>query len=230
MRKSILMVSALMLLMACGSKKSGSDDVAAADSTSVKDTTAVADSVQAVADEATADDEDAIDELVFAPDLKNDKPLNLSDVKDDVEKYIPYWNEDDVYQEDEEEGEIRYNLNLGYDRPLQNLFQPLPGTPANKKEVGRVILIDLNGDKHTDALVCLGRYGVNKDLYYDAYLWDKDYCFFTLVENFREIPNPGIDKKTSNITSHIGSDREIWLWKGKDKTKIEKRVETRERN
>ena len=185
--------------------------------------------METVADEAT-DEDDAIDELVFAPDLKNDKPLNLSDVKDDVEKYIPYWNEDDVYQEDEEEGEIRYNLNLGYDRPLQNLFQPLPGTPANKKEVGRVILIDLNGDKHTDALVCLGRYGVNKDLYYDAYLWDKDYCFFTLVENFREIPNPGIYKKTSNITSHIGSDREIWLWKGKDKTKIEKRVETRERN
>ena len=218
MRKSILLASALMLLIACGGKKTSGDDAAVADSTDAK-ATAVTDSV-----------ETAIDELVFAPDLKNDKPLNLSDVKDDVEKYIPYWNEDDVYQEDEEEGEIRYNLNLGYDRPLQNLFQPLPGTPANKKEVGRVILIDLNGDKHTDALVCLGRYGVNKDLYYDAYLWDKDYCFFTLVENFREIPNPGIDKKTSNITSHIGSDREIWLWKGKDKTKIEKRVETRERN
>ena len=228
MRKSILLASALMLLMACGGKKTSGDDAAVADSANVQ-ATAVADSVATVADEAT-DEDDAIDELVFAPDLKNDKPLNLSDVKDDVEKYIPYWNEDDVYQEDEEEGEIRYNLNLGYDRPLQNLFQPLPGTPANKKEVGRVILIDLNGDKHTDALVCLGRYGVNKDLYYDAYLWDKDYCFFTLVENFREIPNPGIDKKTSNITSHIGSDREIWLWKGKDKTKIEKRVETRERN
>ena len=228
MRKSILLASALMLLVACGGKKTSGDDAAVADSTDAK-ATAVTDSVETVADEAT-DEDDAIDELVFAPDLKNDKPLNLSDVKDDVEKYIPYWNEDDVYQEDEEEGEIRYNLNLGYDRPLQNLFQPLPGTPANKKEVGRVILIDLNGDKHTDALVCLGRYGVNKDLYYDAYLWDKDYCFFTLVENFREIPNPGIDKKTSNITSHIGSDREIWLWKGKDKTKIEKRVETRERN
>ena len=228
MRKSFLLASALMLLIACGGKKTSSDDAAVADSANVQ-ATAVADSVATVADEAT-DEDDAIDELVFAPDLKNDKPLNLSDVKDDVEKYIPYWNEDDVYQEDEEEGEIRYNLNLGYDRPLQNLFQPLPGTPANKKEVGRVILIDLNGDKHTDALVCLGRYGVNKDLYYDAYLWDKDYCFFTLVENFREIPNPGIDKKTSNITSHIGSDREIWLWKGKDKTKIEKRVETRERN
>ena len=228
MRKSILIVSALMLLVACGGKKTNGEEAAVSDSTNVNDTTAVADSVKAVADEAT--DEDDIDELVFTPDLKNDKPLNLSDVKDDVEKYIPYWNEDDVYQEDEEEGEIRYNLNLGYDRPLQNLFQPLPGTPANKKEVGRVILIDLNGDNHTDMLVCLGRYGVNKDFYYDAYLWDKDYCFFTIVENFREIPNPGIDKKTSNITSHIGSDREIWLWKGKDKTKIEKRVETRERN
>ena len=227
MKKGILMVSAL-LLMACGGKKTSGDE-AAADSTNVQ-ATAVADSVKTVAEEAAADDDDEMDELVFAPDLKNDKPLNLSDVKDDVEKYIPYWNEDDVYQENEEEGEIRYNLNLGYDRALQNLFQSLPGTPANKKEVGRVILIDLNGDKHTDMLVCLGRYGVNKDLYYDAYLWDKSYCYFTLVENFREIPNPGIDKKTSNITSHIGSDREIWLWKGKDKTKIEKKVETSERD
>ena len=228
MRKSILLASALMLLIACGGKKTSSDDAAVADSANVQ-ATAVADSVATVADEAT-DDEDAIDELVFAPDLKNDKPLNLSDVKDDVEKYIPYWNEDDVYQEDEEEGVVRYNLNLGYDRPLQQLFQDLPGTPANKKEVGRVILIDLNKDGHTDALVCLGRYGVNKDLYFDAYLWDHDYDVFNRVENFREIPNPGIDKKTSNITSHIGSDREIWLWKGKDKTKIEKRVETQERD
>ena len=228
MRKSILLASALMLLIACGGKKTSGDDAAVADSTDAK-ATAVTDSVETVADEAT-DEDDAIDELVFAPDLKNDKPLNLSDVKDDVEKYIPYWNEDDVYQEDEEEGEIRYNLNLGYDRPLQQLFQPLPGTPADKKEVMRVILIDLNKDGHTDALVCLGRYGVNKDLYFDAYLWDHDYDVFNRVENFREIHNPGIDKKTSNITSHIGSDREIWLWKGKDKTKIEKRVETQERD
>ena len=134
MRKSILIVSALMLLVACGGKKASGDE-AAADSTSVKDTTAVADSVETVAAEASDYEDDAIDELVFAPDLKNDKPLNLSDVKDDVEKYIPYWNEEDVYQEDEEEGVIRYNLNLGYDRPLQQLFQTLPGTPANKNEV-----------------------------------------------------------------------------------------------
>jgi hypothetical protein len=228
MRKSILLASALMLLIACGGKKTSSDDAAVADSANVQ-ATAVADSVATVADEAT-DDEDTIDELVFAPDLKNDKPLNLSDVKDDVEKYIPYWNEDDVYQEDEEEGETRYQLSLGYDRPLQQLYQVLPGKPANKKEVGRAILIDLNKDGHTDALVCLGRYGVNKDLYFDAYLWDKDYDVFNRVDNFREIPNPGIDKKTSNITSHIGSDLEVWLWKGKNKNKIEKKLETREEN
>ena len=215
MRKSILIVSALMLLVACGGKKTSGDE-AAADSTNVQ-ATAVADSVKTVAEEATADDEDAIDELVFTPDVKNDKPLNLSDVKDDVEKYIPVWD-DTFYEEDEEEGVIRYNLSLGYDRPLQQLCQVLPGKPANKNEVGRVILIDLNKDSHTDALICLGRYGVNKDLYFDAYLWDENGGIFSRVKDFREIPNPGIDKKTSNITSHIGSDVEIWQWKGKNKT------------
>ena len=226
MRKSILIISALMLLVACGGQKTSADE-AAADSTGVKDTTAVADSVKTVAEEAT--DEDAIDELVFTPDLKNDKPLDLSDGKDEAAKYIPYWDET-FYEEDEEEGVVRYNLSLGYDRPLQQLCQVLPGKPANKNEVGRVVLFDVNKDGHIDALVCLGRYGVNKDLYYDAYLWDEEYYVFSRVENFREIPNPGIDKKTSNITSHIGSDREIWLWKGKNKTKIVKKVETSERN
>ena len=228
MRKSILLASALMLLMACGGKKTSGDDAAVADSTNVQ-ATAVADSVATVDDEAT-DDEDAIDELVFAPDLKSDKPLDLSDGKDGAAKYFPVWDEDIVYEEDEEEGVVRYQLSLGYDRPLQQLYQVLPGKPANKNEVGRTILIDLNKDGHTDALVCLGRYGVNKDLYFDAYLWDKDYDVFNRVDNFREIPNPGIDKKTSNITSHIGSDLEVWLWKGKNKNKIEKKLETREEN
>jgi hypothetical protein len=217
-----------MMLIACGSKKTNGGDAAVADSTNVQ-ATAVADSVSTVADEAT-DDEDTIDELVFAPDLKSDKPLDLSDGKDKAAKYFPVWDEDIVYEEDEEEGVVRYQLSLGYDRPLQQLYQVLPGKPADKKEVGRTILIDLNKDGHTDALVCLGRYGVNKDLYFDAYLWDKDYDVFNRVENFREIPNPGIDKKTSNITSHIGSDLEVWLWKGKNKNKIEKKLETREEN
>lgn len=228
MKKGILIVSALMLLMACGGKKTSGDDAAVADSTNVK-ATAVADSVQTVADEATAD-EAAIDELVFAPALDSDKPLDLSDGKDKAAKYFPVWDEDIVYEEDEEEGVVRYQLSLGYDRPLQQLYEELPGKPANKKEVGRVVLIDLNKDGHTDALICLGRYGVNKNLYFDAYLWDNEYCNFARVENFREIPNPGIDKKTSDITSHIGSDIEVWLWKGKSKNKIEKKVETREQN
>ena len=229
MRKSILIVFALMLLMACGGKKTSDDDAAVADSTDVK-ATAVADSVKTVAEETIDDEDDGIDELVFTPGLDDDKPFDLSDGKDKAAKYFPVWDEDIVYEEDEEEGVIRYQLSLGYDRPLQQLYEELPGKPANKKEVGRVVLIDLNKDGHTDALICLGRYGVNEDLYFDAYLWDTDGDIFARVENFREIPNPGIDKKTSNITSHIGSDREIWLWKGKNKNRIEKRLETKEQN
>lgn len=154
--------------------------------------------------------------------------MDLSDGKDKTSKYFPVWDEDIVYEEDEEEGVVRYQLSLGYDMPLQQLYEKLPGKPANKKEVGRVVLIDLNKDGHTDALVCLGRYGVNEDLYFDAYLWDESGDVFALVKDYRQIPNPGIDKKTSDITSHIGSDREIWLWKGKNK--IEKRLETTEQN
>lgn len=223
--KKIFIVSALMLLVACGGKKTSGEE-AVADSTDVK-ATAVADSVQTDAEEVT--DEDAIDELVFTPNLESDKALDLSDGKDEAAKYIPVWDET-FYEEDEEEGVIRYNLSLGYDRPLQQLYEKLRGKPANKKEVGRVVLIDLNKDGYTDALVCLGRYGVNKDLYFDAYLWDEPNGVFALVENFRQIPNPGIDKKTSDITSHIGSDLEIWFWKGKNRTKIEKKLETSERN
>ena len=229
MRKSIMIVSALMLLVACGGKKTGGD-AAVADSTNTE-ATAVADStnVEVAADADEATDEDNVDDLTFVPDLKSDKALDLSDGKDEAAKYIPVWDES-FYEEDEEEGVIRYNLSLGYDRPLQQLYEVLPGKPANKNEVGRVILIDLNGNGHTDALVCLGRYGVNENLYFDAYLWDNSYCLFNRVENFRQIPNPGIDKKTSDITSYIGSDREIWFWKGKNKTKIEKKLETSERN
>ena len=49
MRKSILLASAFMLLIACGGKKTSSDDAAVADSANVQ-ATAVADSVATVAD------------------------------------------------------------------------------------------------------------------------------------------------------------------------------------
>ena len=161
MGKSILIVSAMMLLMACGGKKTSGEDATVADSTYTKASVG-ADSVEIFVNEAK--DEDNIDELVFEPDLKSDKPLDLSDGKDKTAKYFPVWEEDIVYEEDKEEGVVRYQLSLGYDMPLQQLYEKLPGKPANKKEVGRVVLIDLNKDGHTDALVCLGRYGVNEDL------------------------------------------------------------------
>ena len=158
-------------------------------------------------------------ELLFLPDLSNDKALDLSDGKDEMAKYFPVWDEGDAYQEDEEEGVVRYNLNLGYDRPLQQLFEPLPGTPVNKQEVMRVILIDLNKDGNTDALVCLGRYGDEGNLYFDAYLWDEDNFggLFSLVDNFRNIPNPSFDKETSNIIGHKGAERQVWGFRGKNK-------------
>ena len=155
-------------------------------------------------------------ELVFLPDLANTKPLDLSDGKDEAAKLFPVWDEGDVY---EDEGVLHYDLNLGYDRPLQQLYKALPGKPIDKQEVNRVILIDLNKDGYTDALVCLGRYGSEKTLYFDAYIWDEEEYggLFTFVENFRQIPNPRIDKENSNIIGLNGNNSEVWVWKGKDK-------------
>ena len=34
--------------------------------------------------------------------------------------------------------------------------------------------------------------------------------------DFRQIPNPGIDKKTSNIIGRKGADREVWVVKGNE--------------
>ena len=77
----------------------------------------------------------------------------------------------------------------------------------------------LNKDGYTDALVCLGRYGSEKTLYFDAYIWDEEEYggLFTFVENFRQIPNPRIDKENSNIKGLNGNNSEVWVWKGKDK-------------
>jgi hypothetical protein len=210
MKKSILMISALMMLMACGGQKNQAESADAADSTNVDSS--------AVSGEQTNNSEANQNELLFVPDLTSDKPLDLSDGKDEIAKLFPVWVESDVFQEDEEEGVCRYNLDLGYEFPLQQLLEELPGPPVNVQEVGRVILIDLNKDGDTDALVCLGRHGNDENLYFDAYLWDEDRFggTFALVENFRDIPNPGIDKESSNFIGRKGADREVWSWKGKD--------------
>ena len=171
--------------------------------------------------------EDNIDESseqVLVPDLTNVKPLDLSDGKDEAAKLFPHWDVSDVY---EDEGELVYDLNLGYNQPLQRLYKPLPGKPLNMKEAIRVVIIDLNKDGYSDALICLGRYGNDMTLYFDAYVWDEkdDDGAFEYVENFRKIPNPRIDKDFSGIIGRNGNDREMWGWRGKNK--VEKSLVTK---
>ena len=159
-------------------------------------------------------------ELVFLPDVSSDMPLDLSDGKDQHIKYFPLWNQEDQVQE--EDGIWSYNLSLGYDMPLQQLFLTLPGTPRDLNEVSRVILYDLNQDGFTDALICLGSYGDDPTMYFDAYLWDEDKYggAFEYVEDFRLIPNPRIDEEYGMILGRNGKDAEIWRFDGM--SKIEK--------
>ena len=163
-----------------------------------------------------ATDQSDNDVLTFVPNVKSDFPLNLSNLKDKVKaaERFPVWVETDVLQE--YEGVLSYNLDLGYGMMTQQLFKELPGAPLDKMEVGRVIIIDLNKDGHSDALVCLGRYGSDKTLYFDAYVWDPEEFGgrYVEVEDFRQISNPGIDKKTSDIIGRNGADREVWCFKG----------------
>ena len=163
---------------------------------------------------------DRAPELVFLPDLSSDKPLDLSDGKDQHMKYFPLWNRDDQVQE--YEGEWNYDISLGYDMPLQQLLQSLPGKPRDPNEVSRVILYDLNQDGFTDALICLGTYGDDPTMYFDAYLWDEDRFggSFEYVEDFRLIPNPRIDEEYGMILGRHGQDAEIWRFDGM--SKIEK--------
>lgn len=164
--------------------------------------------------------DDGVPELVFLPDINNDKPLDLTDGKDQHIMYFPLWNREDHVQE--YEGEWSYDISLGYNMPLQQLFQPLPGKPRDPNEVSRVILYDLNQDGFSDALICLGTYGDDPTMYFDAYLWDEDRFggSFEYVEDFRLIPNPRIDEEHGMILGRHGQDAEIWRFDGM--SKIEK--------
>ena len=160
------------------------------------------------------------EELLFLPDVAHIQPEDLSDGKDNHKKYFPVWNgeEKENDQVQEIDGVLHYNLSLGYDRPLQQLFKELPGNPVDKKEVARVIIFDLNKDGHSDALICLGNYDSNDPKYYfDAYVWNVDYENFEYVENFRNIPNPRIDTSYPGIVGRRGKTRELWVWQGMNK-------------
>ena len=56
--------------------------------------------------------DDGVPELVFLPDVNNDKPLDLSDGKDQHIMYFPLWNREDHVQE--YDGEWSYDISLGY--------------------------------------------------------------------------------------------------------------------
>ncbi|MBR4380731.1 MAG: YARHG domain-containing protein [Bacteroidaceae bacterium] len=160
-----------------------------------------------------AEPQEESSELVFLPDLTNDKPLDLSDGNNDHKKYIPYWDENNIIDED---GTLVYDLNLGYDLPLQQWHLALPGKPLDMKEVSRVILKDVNHDGYSDALVCLGRYGSDNAYYFDIYVWDPEEFggLFKYVGGSRSIPNPRIDEEFSGIIGRNGYDREMWSWQG----------------
>ena len=144
----------------------------------------------------------------------------LKNMNEYLAQTVDLWNRDDHVQE--YEGEWSYNLSLGYDMPLQQLFLSLPGKPRDPNEVGRVILYDLNQDGFSDALICLGSYGDEPTMYFDAYLWDEDRFggSFEYVEDFRLIPNPRIDEEYGMILGRNGNDAEIWRFDGM--SKIEK--------
>ncbi len=141
------------------------------------------------------------------PDVNNDRVLNLSGKNDHKDIMFPVWDRDDIYTPDDEDvSEWEYCVNLGADgMPLQALQESLMGVPADIKEVGRQILIDLNFDGYSDLAVCVGRYGEDKALYFDAWIWDPEEFggLFVRAEGFRNIPNPVVDNANQCIRQMI---------------------------
>ena len=163
-------------------------------------------------------------ELIFVPDIEDDNPLDLSDGKDNHKNFFPVWIPEHQIQDND--GVLVYDMTLVDDMPFQQLFQPLPGKPVDMNEVARVIIYDLNKDGHSDALICLGSYGDDHTMYFDAYVWDVDQFSFEYVEDFRTIPNPRIDENNGTLVGRNGKDRQIWKFDGLDK--VEKTSEVKD--
>lgn len=171
-----------------------------------------------------AEPQESAQELIFAPNLDDINLLDLSDGKDNHKKFFPVWIPEDQVQE--YDGVLSYDMTLVDDLPFQQLFKPLPGKPLDMNEVGRVIIFDLNYDGHSDALICLGSYGDDATMYFDAYVWDVDQVAFEYVEDFRSIPNPRIDENYAILVGRNGKDREIWSFDGL--SKVEKTSEVKD--
>ena len=213
MKKTVLILSAMLTMVSCGGQKtqSGSQE---SDSAAV-DSAAVVNEQNDSASSAVEEKADDASLVVLKPDLTSIKALDLSESKSHENIMFPVWDEGDIW---EDEGVFSYDVNLGANgMRLQTLHQELPGTPADKNEVMRQILVDINFDGFTDDLVCLGRQGEDKALYYDAYLWDEEELggVFVFVVVFRKIPNPAIDKKAHCVYGTLSNKRSKWEWKGK---------------
>lgn len=204
MKKNI-MKKLTLIAIALVATLTGCNNTNTATSASVKDTTEV--STNPVEDKATTENVqpkiDTDDLIVLKPDLTSNKPLNLSDKDDHKNLMFPNWNAQDIY-EDPDNGSIRYNINIGADgRPYQHLFKDLPVRPTDMNEFGRLILVDVNFDGHTDLLVCLGRYDMEEYMYFDAWIWDTDYENFSYDENFRNYAEPAISKSQKKVVENV---------------------------
>lgn len=117
----------------------------------------------------------------------------------------PQWDPRDIWDEN---GEMCYNINMEADgRFIQTLHEDLPGIPIIREEVGRLVLLDINNDNSSDLLICLGRYGEKKELFFDAWIWKYGQGKFIFVDGFRSIPSPSFNTKSKHI---ISGDKE-WV-------------------
>ena len=131
------------------------------------------------------------------PDVNQVGALNLFGKNDHKDIMFPGWDRFDIYTPEEDMSEWSYCVNLGADgMPLQALAAPLMVVPADINEVGRQIFIDLNFDGISDLAICVGRYGEDKALYFDAWIYDPEEFggLFVYAEGFRDIPDPVVDK------------------------------------
>ena len=175
--------------------------------------------VESIASESTTEvvNDEVVDDNVVAliPNTESDQPIDYSKGSDKEGLIFPTWDEDDIW----DEGDVlSYDINIGADhRHLQTLHEVLPELPADKQEVGRLILIDLNFDGYCDLAVCRGRFGGNQTLFFDGYIWDDEDGVFVVIPEFRSIAWPEVDTANKTIKGSRpvpdGAEMQQWEWK-----------------
>ena len=212
MKKGFLFASVTMMVamtLSCDNKTNKNDKTV-----EVTDSTVVS-----LASETTTEvvNDEVVDDNVVAliPNTESDQPIDYSKGSDKEGLIFPTWDEDDIW----DEGDVlSYDINIGADhRHLQTLHEELPERPADKQEVGRLILIDLNFDGFCDLAVCRGRFGGNQTLFFDGYIWDDEDGVFVGIPEFRSIAWPEVDTENQIIKGSRpipdGAEMQQWEWK-----------------